>query len=287
MKNNIRGASTLVIALLLAAIVAASITELLKKRKENEMHTQQKRSGTFLAQDKHGAPVILQWMETDILSPNYAAGMKSIAEIASQAFATVELQFLRKHPEAVAQDEHLKQYEPFFQKGSESVDWQAVENKIQSNLKQMHEMDLSSYGPDILKPFINDIYFFAVAKDQATLAPLGYITFSIAPEYADGDIKVTGIGIAPAKQNSGLGKLLMSSIFAIAPQIKRIFLYTRVTNENALRAYRSWGFVPDPKPMQEKSHKIIQNHWSFMEYKIENSDILQKIAATLDAKETL
>ncbi len=224
----------------------------------------------------------MEWIKTDIQSPDYAAGMKSIADIASQAFATVELQFLREHPEAVKQDEYLKQYLPFFENGPEAVDWKLVESKIQSNLKQMHELDFSSYGPDILKPFINDLYFFVVVKDQATKAPLGYINFSIAPGYAQGDIKVTGIGIKPSEQNRGLGKLLMSSIFNIAPDIKRIFLCTRITNKNALRAYRSWGFVPDLNPIEEPNFKMIREHWNYMEYKIENSDVLQKTAATFE-----
>ena len=237
-------------------------------------------SGRLLAKDKSDVPVVLEWIKTDIKSPDYAAGMKGIAEIASQAFAKVELQFLREHPEAVVQDEYLKQYIPFFEKGVESVDWQAVEHKVQSNLRQMHEMDLSGYGPDVLKPYINDVYFFVVIKNQVTATPLGYATFSIAPEYTHGDIKVTGIGIAPLAQNRGLGKLLMSSIFAIVPQIKRIFLSTRITNENALRAYHSWGFMPDLSPTQEPNMKIIREHWNYMEYKTDNSDILQKTAAT-------
>ncbi len=240
--------------------------------------SQEEVSGKFLAQDKSGASIILEWIKTDIQSTDYVAGMKSIAEIASQAFAKVELQFLREHPEAVVQDQYLKQYIPFFENGAEAVDWKSVESKLQSNLKQMHEMDLSGYGPDVLKPYINDVYYFVIIKDQATKKPLGYANFSIAPEYTHGDIKVTGIGVAPLAQNRGLGKLLMSSIFKIAPQIHRIFLSTRVTNENALRAYLSWGFTPDLSSIQEPNMKIIKEHWSYMEYKTENSDVLQKTA---------
>jgi len=240
----------------------------------------QNSSGTFLVKDKLGSPVILKWIKTGIQAPEYVAGMKNIAKIASQAFVTVELQFLHVHPEAVMQDEYLKQYIQFFEKGLKLVDWDTVEHKIQSNLKQMHEMDLSSYDADVLKPYINDIYFFVLIKDQATEAPFGYVNFSISPEYADGNIKVTGIGIAPSAQNRGLGKLLMSSIFNIEPLIKRIFLSTRITNENALRVYRSWGFTPDLNPVPEPNMKIIKEHWNFMEYKVENSDFLQKTAAT-------
>ena len=73
----------------------------------------------------------------------------------------------------------------------------------------------------------------------------------------------------------------MSSIFKIAPQIRRIFLSTRVTNENALRVYSSWGFTPDFSPLQEPNMKIIKEHWSYMEYKTKNSEVLQKTAMHL------
>jgi ribosomal protein S18 acetylase RimI-like enzyme len=277
LKNTI-----IVVACIIAGYCAVSYFKTKQTKRINMVSIHVKTAGKFLAKDKAGAPVVLEWIETDILSPDYAAGMKSIADIASQAFAAVELQFLREHPEAVQQDEYLKQYLPFFENGPEAVDWKLVEGKIQSNLKQMHELDFSSYGPDVLKPFINDVYFFVVIKDHATEAPLGYINFSIAPGYAQGDIKVTGIGIKPSEQNRGLGKLLMSSIFNIAPQIKRIFLCTRITNENAFRAYRSWGFVPDLNPIEEPNFKMIREHWNYMEYKIENSDVLQKTAATFE-----
>jgi len=273
------------IIIIVASIIAGYCTVAFFKTRQDKgvqmiSNNQAKTSGKFLAKDKTGRSVILEWMKTDIQAPEYVAGMKSIAEIASQAFTAVELQFLRAHPEAVMQDDFLEQYVPFFEKGPEFVDWMAVESKLQSNMKQMHEMDLSAYGPDFLKPFFNDVYFFVVAKDQETQAPLGYVTFSIAPEYVDGDIKAFGIGVAPSAQNRGLGKLLMSSIFTIMPQIKRIFLSTRVTNDNAIRAYRAWGFTPDLDPVQEPNMKLIKEHWNFMEYKIESSDVLQKIAAT-------
>jgi ribosomal protein S18 acetylase RimI-like enzyme len=273
------------IALMIATCLVACyyavsyFTANLNQSKWIKMENNQKSSGTFLAKDKLGTPVILEWIKTDIQSPDYVARMKNIAEIAAQAFTSVELQFLRKHPEAVMQDEYLQQYIPFFDKGLEIIDWRSVENKLQSNLRQMHEMDLSSYGPDVLKPYTNDIYFFVTIKDQETETPLGYINYSIAPEYAHGDIKVTGIGIAPSAQNRGLGKLLMSSIFNITSHVKRIFLSTRITNENALRAYCSWGFAQDINPMQEPNLKIIKEHWNYLEYKIENSDELQKTAA--------
>src|SRR5207245_1795412 len=113
-------------------------------------------SGRFLTNNKSGDPVIIEWMKTNIQAPEFSAAMQEVAPIAVLAYWPIELQFLGEHPESVLQDKYLNQFAPFFEKGAESVDWKAVKNKIQQNLKQIYEMDLSLLGPDVLKPFVND-----------------------------------------------------------------------------------------------------------------------------------
>lgn len=65
--------------------------------------------------------------------------------------------------------------------------------------------------------------------------------------------------------------------FKIISDIKRIFLVTRVTNNNAINAYKSWGFKKEINPADDP-YILFKDHWINLEYKIENSDILQKIA---------
>jgi hypothetical protein len=101
----------------------------------------------------------------------------------------------------------------------------------------------------------------------------------IRANYAAGNVKVMIFAVDVAHQKRGLGKLLMSSIFKLIPDIKRIFLCTRVTNDTAFNAYRSWGFVKDENPVLD--HEFNLDHWMFMEYKIEQSDALQNLAASL------
>ena len=87
--------------------------------------------------------------------------------------------------------------------------------------------------------------------------------------------------MAPSEQNSGVAKLLISSIFSVVPEGRRIFLCTRVTNENALKAYRSWGFTPDLNPTQDAHYTFNLEHWTFLEYKADRANVLQAIAAGL------
>ena len=67
----------------------------------------------------------------------------------------------------------------------------------------------------------------------------------------------------------------MSSVLKIIPQITRIFLCTRITNDNAQRAYKSWGFVKDINPViEEHKYTFNTNHWIFFEYKVDKSNML-------------
>ena len=147
-----------------------------------------------------------------------------------------------------------------------------------SILHGFYKVDTSTIPEETAKVLAKDIYFIVTVKQRDTGARLGFITFLIRPDYASGDIKVTSIAVAPKEQNRGLAKLLMESIFRIDPTIKRIFLCTRVTNEYALNAYRSWGFTKDPNPTQDPHYKFNLNHWTFMEYKTDQSNVLQEIA---------
>jgi GNAT superfamily N-acetyltransferase len=87
------------------------------------------------------------------------------------------------------------------------------------------------------------------------------------------------LGVVPAAQGRGIGKMLMSSIFRIIPTITRISLCTRVTNKNAINAYFKWGFTIDPNPEQESW--LIAEHWTSFKYDVEKTDVLQKTAENL------
>lgn len=237
--------------------------------------------GILKATDKQGLPIELAWKRTSLQSPDFSDITKSISDIGVQAYTSVETQFLRQYPQAVVEDEHLKLFEVLFVEGIENVDWRLVEDQQRAKLKSIFEMDLTSLSPDVLASLPKDIYFFVLVKDLTTSKLLGFIQFAVAPYYLSGDVKVITIAIAPEEQNRGLGKLLMSSVFKIIPNVQRIFLSTRPTNKIAIQAYQAWGFTPDAHPVQDPSWKAVENHWIYFEYQVNKTDTLQKAASLL------
>ena len=68
----------------------------------------------------------------------------------------------------------------------------------------------------------------------------------------------------------------LRSIFKLTPQIKRIFLFVRPTNEIALGMYKDLEFVPDIDLLLDPHHKVNINYLTPLEYTIELGHILQK-----------
>ena len=101
--------------------------------------TSSKPSGAFQAKDKHGKPVVLEWIKTDLISAEYMEAMQSAWPIACPAYTQVEMQFLHAHPEVVGgSDTFFKQFEPLFQAGIKNVNcWKLVEEKMQEVLKSI------------------------------------------------------------------------------------------------------------------------------------------------------
>ncbi len=238
-------------------------------------------TGKRVTCDKQGLLINIAWKRTSLQSPDFTEITKSVSEIAVQAYTAVETDFLRQYPQAVLEDEYLKSFEPLFADGVENVDWRLVEDQQRVRLKSIFEMDLTSLAPEVIASFPKDIYFFVIAYDAATSKLLGFIQCAVAPYYATGDVKVITIAIAPEEQNRGLGKLLMSSVFEIIPNVHRIFLSTRPTNKTAICAYQAWGFTPDAHPVSDPSWKAVAGHWIYFEYQANRTGILQKTADLL------
>lgn len=238
-----------------------------------------KNSGSFLAKDKFGKQVIVDWKKTDMISADYVATMSSFWSIACQAYTKIEMEFLKAHPEFVGSDMFFKPFEPFFKNGFELVDWQLVQDKMQEVLKGFFVFDPTSWGDEIKNKLSNVVHIFVFVSDKETGKKLGFITFLINYEYAQGDVKCTTFAVLPEEQNRGLGKLLMSSVLKILPQVERIFLCTRITNKFAQKVYLNWGFGKEENPVvEEHNYTFNLNHWIFFEYEINESNNLQKIA---------
>jgi pimeloyl-ACP methyl ester carboxylesterase/GNAT superfamily N-acetyltransferase len=247
--------------------------------------TANKKTGLLTAQDKANTPIELEWTITDTNSPNFSSIMQNISDLVAQAFTPVEVNFLK----ANAKDqkiitEYITLLDPIFTNNDDlKVDWEIVkqnipngnwniiEEKMQQVIKKWQRMDAKNTQN------IN-LYCFILAKDTVSKNLLGYTIFCIKPEYPFSNIQVTEIGIDPSAQNRGIGKLLMSSIFKIIPNIQRIFLSTRPTNSAAITAYHHWGFTEDSNPLSEPYMPINKKHWVYLEYKTTQQHSLQDLA---------
>lgn len=174
-------------------------------------------AGKYETTDKHNREVILEYKILNVQSPEFTSTIRCIANIATEAFTDIELQFLQKHPEAIETEILYKQYSALAQDGE--PDWLVIQKKIYSSILYLYgEMDWSKLSAD-------DVYIFVIIKDKGSDKIIGFNTFFIKPSYPFGVCKVIAMGIIPSEQNKGLGKLLMSTIFKIDQNIQSVFLF--------------------------------------------------------------
>ena len=224
-------------------VIICSITISIERNKQMNNPIEPKTSGSFVVTDKQGSPVIMEWKKTGVVAADFAAIMCTMWSFARNAYTPIEMQFLKAFPEVVGTEPYFKTFEPLFAHGIENVNWNAATKTMESLLQGHFVFDPTQLPEHVIATFAHDTCFVVTVTDQTTGAPLGFITFLMRVNYAAGDVKVMSLAVETTHQKRGLGKLLMSSIFKIAPDTKRIFLCTRVTNTNALQAYRSWSFV--------------------------------------------
>lgn len=264
--------------IIVVLIVICSITICIERNKKMNNQKQQQ-SGHFIAQDKNGMAVVLEWHKTSIVSQDFAALMKDAWTFARDAYVPVEMDFLKAFPQVVSTEPYFASFEPLFRDGIAHVDWNSAEKMMETILQGHFVFDPAQFPSQVVEMFGKDTSIFVALKEQSTGKMIGFITFLIRASYAVGDVKVMSLAVDVAHQKRGFGKLLMSTIFKIIPDVTRIFLCTRVTNTVALNAYQAWGFIMDEKPVLD--HAFNLEHWTFMEYKADQSNILQNIADML------
>lgn len=225
--------------------------------------------------DNKGRTITLEWKKTDILSQDLAAFKKDLSNLAAEKLSKSELSFLKAHPEASSSELFLRACNPLLDKGVENADWHAIQGTINASVKQFYLADLSKFGPDVIKPLLNDVYFCATARRPNEKEPLGFLLFSITPALPFGDVKVINFFMKEDCPNVDLQNALMGLIFKILPKTKRVFLFARPTDSAALEMYATMGFKRDENPFQDPSHKINHQYLTSLDYRIENSKILQ------------
>lgn len=243
--------------------------------------------GKAYAAGENGRSFILEWKRFDILSPNLATFKKDLSELAAEKLSESELAFLKANPEAVASELFLRSCKPLLENGIQNTDWHAVQEVIKASVKQFYLADLAKFGPDMIKPLLNDIYFCATVKNPDEKEPLGFLLFSITLELPFGDVKVINFFMKERNPSSELQNILMGLVFKILPQTKRIFLFARPTDSAALKMYSAMGFERDKTPFQDPSHKINHQYLASLDYRIENSKILQRTVEGIENVNTV
>lgn len=231
-----------------------------------ELYNERKKTmNSFLTQDIYGNQIRLEWQKIDGQSPELTQKIKSVSDILIQTYTKQELRFARMNPEAIANDYFLKSLAPLFKDDLEKIDWKMIEEQIHAIFHQFFTTtDFAQFSP------AGETHFFVIAKDPKSDQLLGFIQFLINPEYPQGTVKAGMFGIIPEAHNRGLEKILMSSIFRLMPNVKRLIIHTRASSEVALSEYAKWGFI-----------HFYDGYWVNSEYRVTQSDSLPKTAESL------
>lgn len=214
-----------------------------------------------------GTSLILSWEAMPTNAPSLARQINALAPILVSTYVPMEIDFAQAYPEAISEEFFLKPLIKHFQDGPHKVSWEKVEQDLTANLtKFFAETDFSQFAQP------EELCILVKAQNKETQEVLGIIQFLITPEYEYGTVKSGLYGVLPTHKDQGIEKILMSSLFKVLPQTKRIFLHTRVTNQAALNLYQSWGFRKFEGPLP---------YWTDMEYISNQEEGLQKLAQTL------
>lgn len=223
-------------------------------------------TGHFVIKESKNQKMILQWDKMNIVSDAYRTKIKKLSDIIVSAYVPLELDFLRHHPGIVKTIDFFKPFSPYFAGGIKSVNWGLVTEKVEQALRTRALQEPSQFFDP------SDIALFVVIK-KIDGTPLGFVQFTIRSQYPFGTVQLESMAIIPEERHHGFGKLLVSSIFKIIPDVEHIFLYTRPTNELSLKAYLSYGFYRSTGVVNEP---LVRQGYTKMEYSIYQSNILQQ-----------
>lgn len=222
--------------------------------------------GVLATQDQQGNSIFIDWKRADILSPHLAYFKKNTSDLASEEIAFAEMEFLRAYPEAASQELFLKACEPLLKDGVGAANWAEIEEKIRVTIKQFYSADLSKFGSEIIKPLMDDLYFFGTVKNKEEDQFCGFFIFAITPALPFGNIKVINLVVRSNERDRGLEKAILRAIFELIPQTNRIFLFVRPTNAAALEMYKDFGFVANLELFLDPNHKINTDYLTPLEF---------------------
>jgi len=244
-------------------------------------------SGLLQTQDKQNNDVIIEWRLTHVKDAIFSQYMKELVDIGAQSFTPVEVDFLKANPNEEVHNKYCKPLERLFGQGPKADAWKAfkealknkgwktVEDKMRLIIEEFYTMDYSNFGAE-------DLHLFVVTRNQKTKIIVGFAMFYVTQNYDSGTIKMTHLGVIPEKRGLGIAKILIASVVKIIPSVKRVFLCTRPTNRKAIAAYTACDFLIDKNPALEPHLRMNPDQWMHLEYNMDSSNKLQKVAKSLN-----
>ncbi|PKN03209.1 hypothetical protein CVU75_03390 [Candidatus Dependentiae bacterium HGW-Dependentiae-1] len=219
--------------------------------------------GTLLAADKTGKPLILRWhlYQPAAQQQLFDAMRATLAPIAAQTLLPIENTFAR----TTLAPEHAT----LEQKNNHT------DENNSAHMRTVAHKSHPAANPD--EPWQPDEHCLIItAHEHSQMPPLGYIQYIFRNTTPIGTITLDELAIIPSAQRRGIGKLLVSSLYTIIPQIERIELYVRPTNTTAQAAYLSYGFTSG----QIEDTNCAKN-WCFFVYESVKTHSLQDRARYL------
>lgn len=196
---------------------------------------------------------LVEWAKLPLLSDEFAERMKSMADLGTESFLQVELDFVKKSPEAFDQDPSL-----YPLKGMRR---HKLERTMREKLSQMFCLMPKDFPVEMREQMEEAYYYFVTIKEKDSEEVLGFITFLTGGPIPLNEYKITVLAVDPAHRRKGLGKCLIQSIYRVGVEPRRVFLSTRPSNIPAINLYKKCGFKHDREIEDNSPEPFIRNHW--------------------------
>lgn len=210
------------------------------------------KNGSYLHKVKSNK-YLVEWAKLPLLSDEFADRMQSMAELGTESFLQVELDFIKNQPEAFDQDPTL-----FPLKGMQS---RKLERTMRDRLSQMFYLKPKDFPLEMREQMVEAFYYFVTIKEEKGEEILGFITFLSGGPIPLKEFKITVLAIDPAHRRKGLAKCLVQSIYRVGEEPRRVFLSTRPSNIAAIKLYKKCGFKHDKELEESSPEPFIKNHW--------------------------
>ncbi len=203
-----------------------------------------------------------------MFTSDYIAELKNLSQLGINSFQEVEMDFIRKNPEIIHEDQYMAPLKDAFEKN----DWKEIEEVMKGMISSHFNIDLSQYPAEKLAYFqkASVLTIQALNENNKTI---GYTSFLSIPEFEKGQYRITALAVDNEYRRQGLAQKLIEKGFERIENLQEVFLSTRPSNEKAKSFYLKNGFSEDENEIQIAGHTYKKNHWVQMRRKFMKKDI--------------